>query len=64
LDGPVFALRHLVDVLAGDPVNPPLAAWEVVTTGTLTRAFPVSTDEVWTTELTRVQLEGARIRFV
>jgi 2-oxo-3-hexenedioate decarboxylase len=46
LDGPVFALRHLVDVLAGDPVNPLLAAGEVVTTGTLTPAFPVSAGEV------------------
>jgi 2-oxo-3-hexenedioate decarboxylase len=25
LDGPVFALRHLVELLADDPLNPPLA---------------------------------------
>ena len=41
LDGPLFALRHLVATLADDPHNPPLAAGEIVTTGTLTRAFPV-----------------------
>jgi 2-keto-4-pentenoate hydratase len=63
LDGPLFALRHLVELLAADPLNPPLAAGEVVTTGTLTRAFPVTAGEVWTTELTRIPLEGARIRF-
>jgi 2-oxo-3-hexenedioate decarboxylase len=63
LDGPLLALRHLVDLLAADPVNPPLAAGEIVTTGTLTRAFPVVAGETWTTELTGVPLEGARIRF-
>jgi 2-oxo-3-hexenedioate decarboxylase len=64
LDGPVFALRHLVELLAADPVNPPLARGEIVTTGTLTRAFPVARGEAWTTELTGIPLEGARIRFV
>jgi 2-oxo-3-hexenedioate decarboxylase len=42
LDGPAFALRHLVAQLATDPVSPPLAAGEIVTTGTLTRAFPIA----------------------
>ena len=64
LDGPVFALRHLVELLAADPLNPPLAAGEIVTTGTLTRAFPVVAGEVWTTELKGIPLEGARIRFI
>lgn len=64
LDGPVHALRHLVELLAADPFNPPLAAGEIVTTGTLTRAFPVAKGEVWTTRLTGVPLEGARIRFI
>ena len=41
LDGPLFALRHLVEVLAEDGNNPPLAAGEIVTTGTLTRALPI-----------------------
>jgi 2-keto-4-pentenoate hydratase len=63
LDGPVFALRHLVELLAADPLSPTLAAGEIVTTGTLTRAFPVAAGETWTTELTGIPLEGARIRF-
>ena len=63
LDGPVFALRHLVEVLARDPDNPPLAAGEIVTTGTLTRAFPVKSGEVWTTALSGIHLEGARLSF-
>jgi 2-oxo-3-hexenedioate decarboxylase len=64
VNGPIFALRHLVELLAGDSLNPPLAAGEIATTGTLTRAFPVVRGEVWSTELTGVPLEGGRIQFV
>ena len=64
LDGPVFALRRLVELLADDRLNPRLAAGEIVTTGTLTRAFPVAVGGEWTTELMGIPLEGARIRFV
>ena len=63
LGGPLSALRHLVEVLASDPVNSPLAAGEIVTTGTLTRAFPVAAGETWTTELTGVPLDGIAVRF-
>ena len=63
LDGPVSALRHLVDILGRDTVNPPLAAGEIVTTGTLTRALPVSAGETWTTELAGVGLDGVCVRF-
>ena len=42
LDRPLFALRHLADTLAQDPLSPPLTAGEIVTTGTLTRAVPVA----------------------
>jgi 2-oxo-3-hexenedioate decarboxylase len=63
LGGPVSALRHLVDILSRDQVNPPLAAGEIVTTGTLTRALPVSASETWTTELTGVGLDGICVRF-
>lgn len=63
LGGPLSALRHLVEVLTSDPVNPPLAAGEIVTTGTLTRAFSVARGETWTTELTGVALDGIAVRF-
>jgi 2-keto-4-pentenoate hydratase len=62
LGGPLSALRHLVDILARDQSNPPLAAGEIVTTGTLTRAFPVSAGATWTTELTGVTLDSIRVR--
>ena len=64
LDGPLFALRHLAETLAQDPLNAPLAAGEIVTTGTLTRAFPIAAGDEWTTQLKGVPLEGARIHFV
>jgi 2-oxo-3-hexenedioate decarboxylase len=63
LDGPLSALRHLVDVLAADPHNPPLAAGEIVTTGTLTRAYPVSPGDTWSTALSGIPLPGLSIRF-
>jgi 2-oxo-3-hexenedioate decarboxylase len=63
LGGPVSALLHLIDILARDQVNPPLAAGEIVTTGTLTHALPVSAGETWTTELTGVGLDGICVRF-
>lgn len=58
LDGPVSALAHLVGVLAADPEAPPLQAGELVTTGTVTRAFPVRPGERWTTRLEGIDLPG------
>jgi 2-oxo-3-hexenedioate decarboxylase len=63
LGGPLSALRHLVGLLARDPDNPPLAAGEIVTTGTLTRAMPVKPGETWSTALDGIALEGIRLRF-
>ena len=63
LGGPVSALRHLVGILGRDPANPPLAPGEMVTTGTLTRALPVSAGETWATELTGVGLDGISVHF-
>jgi 2-oxo-3-hexenedioate decarboxylase len=59
LDGPLHALRYLAAVLRDDPDHAPLAAGEIVTTGTLTRAFPVAAGEVWTTRLAGIDLPGA-----
>ena len=61
LDGPLAALRALVAVLAADTNNPPLAAGEIVTTGSLTRAPPIAPGEVWETRMSGSPLEGARL---
>jgi 2-oxo-3-hexenedioate decarboxylase len=63
LDGPLFALAHLIDVLAKDPANPPLAAGEIITTGTLTQAPFVHPGEVWSTQLTGIALDGVSVAF-
>jgi 2-oxo-3-hexenedioate decarboxylase len=63
LGGPLSALRHLVGLLAGDPLNPPLAAGEIISTGTLTKAMPVAAGEVWTAAPTGIALDEIRIRF-
>jgi 2-oxo-3-hexenedioate decarboxylase len=57
-------LRHLAEALAQDPLSPPLGAGEIVTIGTLTRAFPVAAGAGRSTKLSGIPLEGARIRFV
>jgi 2-oxo-3-hexenedioate decarboxylase len=63
LDGPLSALGHLVDVLETDSLNPPLQTDDIVTTGTLTRAFPVKPGETWTTALAGIELPGLRLTF-
>ncbi|MBO6717179.1 MAG: hydratase [Rhizobiaceae bacterium] len=55
LDGPVEALRHLVGAIAE---NSPIRAGEMVTTGTLTRAFSVISGETWSTEIEGFDLPG------
>jgi 2-oxo-3-hexenedioate decarboxylase len=52
-----------MELLARDPDNPPLADGEIISTGTLTRAFPVKAGETWTTKLKGINLEGVSLRF-
>jgi 2-oxo-3-hexenedioate decarboxylase len=62
--GPLTALRHLVEVLAADLSAPPLAAGEVVSTGTLTRALPIEAGETWSTKLSGIALSGVTVTVV
>jgi len=63
LEGPLSALRHLVELLESDSVNPPLASGEIISTGTLTKAMPVAAGETWTAKATGIALDGVSIRF-
>ena len=47
LGHPASALAHLVDVLSRQAAFEPLAAGEIVTTGTLTAALPIRPGEEW-----------------
>ncbi len=63
LGSPLAALAHLVDLLARQPWAAPLAAGEIISTGTLTDAHPVAPGEDWRTELIGLPLAGLRLRF-
>jgi 2-keto-4-pentenoate hydratase len=63
LDSPLLALRSLVEMLANDPHNPPLRAGEIISTGTLTLAMPVSAGESWTAKVSGIPLEEIALRF-
>jgi 2-oxo-3-hexenedioate decarboxylase len=63
LGSPLAALGHLVRLLATQPEAPPLAAAEIITTGTLTDAHPVAPGEAWSTEIRALPLAGLRLAF-
>lgn len=60
--GPLVALGHLVQLLATIEAAPPLAAGELVTTGTLTRALPIEAGEIWQASFDGLPLEPIRLR--
>jgi 2-keto-4-pentenoate hydratase len=64
LDSPLLALAYLLGVLARQPDAPPLAAGEIVSTGTLTDAHPVHPGETWSTTFTGLPLAGLTIEFI
>jgi 2-oxo-3-hexenedioate decarboxylase len=61
--GPVAALAHLAEVLGTIPGAPAVAAGQVFTTGTLTRALPVAAGEVWEARLDGLPLGPLRVSF-
>ncbi len=63
LDSPLLALAHLVELLAALPDFAPLAAGEIISTGTLTDAAPVDAGETWSTRFTGGPLSGMEIHF-
>jgi len=63
LGSPLAALAHLLRVLAQLPAMPPLAAGEIVTTGTLTRALPIHAGETWSTTVEGIDLPGISASF-
>ena len=63
LDGPLPAALFLLRVLRDQTVFDPIAAGEIVTTGTLTPALPISPGETWTTNLAGIELPGVTVQF-
>lgn len=63
LDSPLNALAFLVEVLAAQPDAPPLAAGEIISTGTLSDAHPVQPGETWSTTFTGLPIRGLKVTF-
>jgi 2-oxo-3-hexenedioate decarboxylase len=63
LDSPALALAHLARALAALPQLAPLAAGEVITTGTVTDAWPVAAGETWTSDYGILGLAGPALSF-
>ncbi|HEY8553293.1 MAG TPA: fumarylacetoacetate hydrolase family protein [Burkholderiales bacterium] len=63
LGSPLRAIAHLMAVIANQPWAQPIRAGEIVTTGTLTAAPPISVGETWGAELEGIELPGMTIKF-
>ena len=63
LDSPLLAFAHFAGLLARLPQFAPVGAGEVVTTGTLTDAYPVKAGEKWSTRLAGIELPGLELVF-
>ena len=62
LGSPALALLHVARVLEGQPKFAPLAAGEIVTTGTVTDAWPVRSGETWRSSYGELGLAGLSLR--
>lgn len=63
LGSPALALGHLAEVLAAQPRLPPLAPGEIITTGTITDAWPASPAETWSADFASLSLGRLSVRF-
>jgi len=63
LDSPALALAHLARLLSSQPQFPPLSAGEIVTTGTLTDAWPVAPGDTWSSDYGALGLESLTVAF-
>jgi 2-oxo-3-hexenedioate decarboxylase len=64
LDGPLSALRHFVRGHAEYGMGLAISPGHIITTGTVTRAFPVAPGERWSTRLSGLPLPAMDLAFV
>ncbi len=64
LGSPLRALAHLAELLARQPDHPPLQAGDIVSTGTVTAAWPARPGQCWQTTLAGIALPGLSLTFV
>ncbi len=63
LGSPLKAVAHLISVIAANPAMEPIQAGELITTGTLTKAWSASPGETWRTEVTGLDLPPLTVTF-
>ncbi len=63
LDSPALALAHMACTLAAYPALAPLEPGEIVTTGTLTDAWPVVPGETWRSDYGSLPVAGLELTF-
>ncbi len=61
LGSPALALAHLARVLEAQPTAPPLMAGEIVTTGTITDAWPVARGDVFSSDYGDLGVSGLEL---
>ena len=63
LGSPAYALGFLADLLSEQSFMQPLAAGEVISTGTITDALPVAPGETWSTEISGLPAQNLTISY-
>src|SRR5262245_25630371 len=61
LDSPALSLQHLARLLASQPEAPPLCGGEIVTTGTLTDAWPIEAGTRWRSDYGALGVRGIEL---
>ena len=64
LGSPLGALKHLLKIIASQPGAPGIQIGELVTTGSLTKAYGIQAGEVWSTVVSGIDLPGLTVEFV
>jgi 2-oxo-3-hexenedioate decarboxylase len=62
LGSPAFALAHLSRLIASQSESPTIGSGEIISTGTLTDAWPVSAGEVWSSIYGELPVMGLTLR--
>ena len=63
LGNPLAAMAYLLSVIATQPRAAAIVAGELVTTGTITAAYPIRAGETWSTVFDGIALPGLTVEF-
>jgi 2-oxo-3-hexenedioate decarboxylase len=62
LGSPALALAHLSRLIESPPESPRVVSGEIISTGTLTDAWPVWAGETWSSDYGELPLAGLTLR--